>query len=81
MQRIPFGSPTKENNTASPSKRTKNHILSEILAFLRTSKVTLPSHLNHLLSASPESPLKSINHNTKEEDSKKLRVQLSECEF
>lgn len=49
MQRIPFGSPTKEN-LPSPSKRHRNVMLTEIITFLKNSGITLPPHINQLIS-------------------------------
>lgn len=76
MQRIPFGSPAKENMQASPSRRRKGEALPELQAFLKSAGLALPPHLAHLLSALPDSPAKQRG-----DESKKLRVQLSECEF
>lgn len=76
MQRIPFGSPAKENMQASPSRKRKGDPLPELQAILKAAGLSLPPHLAHLLSAIPESPSKQRGDETK-----KLRVQLSECEF
>lgn len=76
MQRIPFGSPAKENMQASPSRRLKGEPLPELQSFLKSAGLALPPHLAQLLSALPESPSKQRG-----DESKKLRVQLSECEF
>ncbi len=54
--------------------------MSQILTFLKNTGIAIPPHITQLISANPESPLKQINR-VKQNDSKKLRVQLSECEF
>jgi hypothetical protein len=76
MQRIPFGSPSKENFPASPSRRRKSDLLSELQALLKPSGLVLPPHIAHLLALNPESPNKG-----RAEEAKRLRVQLSESEF
>ena len=58
MQRIPFGSPTKENLPASPSKKRKEGLIPELQAFLKSTGLSLPRHLTQLLSSNPESPSK-----------------------
>lgn len=77
MQRIPFGSPAKENLQASPSKKHKTDLY-DLLNFLKTSGVAIPPQLAHLLNFNPESPLKQRNSL---DEAKRLRVQLSESEF
>jgi hypothetical protein len=49
MQRIPFGSPTKENLQASPNKKRKGELLPELLALLKAAGVTLPAHISQQL--------------------------------
>ena len=58
MQRIPFGSPAKENMQPSPSRKRKGELLPELQTFLKSAGLVLPPHLAHLLSALPESPTK-----------------------
>lgn len=53
MQRIPFGSPTKENMQASPSKKRKGDVLTELLSLLKTAGVTIPAHISHQLATNP----------------------------
>jgi len=75
MQRIPFGSPTKENIQASPSRKRKGDLIPELQAFLKNAGISLPRHLAPLLSSNPEYPAKP------NDEVKRLKVQLSECEF
>lgn len=85
MQRIPFGSPAKENIfQTSPTKKGKIGPLAELIAFIKTSGVNLPPNIAKIvgLSSNPESPLrKAVSNREHVEDPKKLKIQLTDLQF
>lgn len=92
MQKIQLGSPCKENNGnigyGSPNKRKRQEFTNELIDFIKMKGLVLPPHLSKIINVqgNPESPLKSLNKNTKDtdkedNDAKKLKIQLSECQF
>jgi len=83
MQRIPLGSPSKENQ-ASPVKKGKGTPFGELVGFVRSSGVSVPPGIAKIIASgtNPESPLKPLNsHKENGEETKKLKVQLSDIEF
>ena len=83
MQRIPLGSPSKENQK-SPVKKGKMTTVNELVNFIKASGINVPPAIAKIIStgSNPESPLKSINsHRDSGEEVKKLKVQLSDIEF
>ena len=50
MQRIPLGSPTKENQQ-SPVKKGKGSTLSELVAFVKNSGVNIPPSIAKIISS------------------------------
>ena len=50
MQRIPLGSPTKENQQ-SPIKKGKASNLSELIAFVKNSGVNVPPPIAKIISS------------------------------
>ena len=50
MQRIPLGSPTKENQQ-SPVKKGKGSTLSELIAFVKNSGVNVPPSIAKIISS------------------------------
>ena len=87
MQKINFGSPTKENAPKpvfpSPARKKRGDPLAEILEFVKVRGLTLPPQLARAMGPSlTDSPLKEAAVNSREEgEVKRLRVQLSECQF
>lgn len=83
MQRIPFGSPSKENHS-SPVKKGKNFAYQELVGFIKTSGVKLPPAISKIINSGVtcESPLKqALTNREGGDDSKKLKVQLSDIQF
>lgn len=85
MQRIPFGSPVKENVfQTSPTKKGKMGPLAELITFIKTSGVNMPPNIAKIvgLTSNPESPLKKVASNREHvDDPKKLKVQLTDLQF
>ena len=83
MQRVPLGSPSKENQN-SPVKKGKGTPLGELIGFIKNSGVHVPPGIAKIMASgtNPESPVKRINsHRDGGEEAKKLKVQLSDIEF
>lgn len=64
-------------------KKGKSFAYQELVGFIKSSGVKLPPAIHKIINGGPtcESPLKQAQTNREGDDSKKLRIQLSDIQF